>query len=108
MGSANNLLKQVDHTINIFEGITRGWAHPAQGLFLFDNAPSHQKCAEDALSARGMIKGVCSLFSSAAACSILSASRKSWTLHKGGARMRDGKLPTGEPQVLYFPDDHPM
>ncbi|KAH8989992.1 hypothetical protein EDB92DRAFT_1946970 [Lactarius akahatsu] len=38
--SADNLLQQVDGAINIFEGKTKGMA---QGLFLFDNAPSHQK-----------------------------------------------------------------
>ncbi|KAH8985207.1 hypothetical protein EDB92DRAFT_1785929, partial [Lactarius akahatsu] len=46
--SANNLLAQVEKVINIFEGITKGLA---QGLFLFNNAPSHQKCVDDALSA---------------------------------------------------------
>jgi hypothetical protein len=55
--SADDLLKQVDHAIDIFQHITGG---QARGLFLFDNAPSHQKWAEDALSARRMVKGVCS------------------------------------------------
>jgi hypothetical protein len=50
----DNLLNQVEHAIDIFEGLTKGWA---QGLFLFDNAPSHQKCAPDAISARKMVKG---------------------------------------------------
>ena len=53
--TADNLLAQVDNTITIFEGLTRGYA---QGLFLFDNAPSHQKHADDAISARKMVKGV--------------------------------------------------
>ena len=52
---ANDLLAQVDHAINLFEGRTNG---NAQGLFLFNNAPSHQKWALDALSARNMVKGV--------------------------------------------------
>jgi hypothetical protein len=39
---ADDLLRQVDNAIDIFEGLTKGWA---QGLFLFDNAPSHQKRA---------------------------------------------------------------
>ena len=41
------LLAQLDTSIDIFEGLTKGWA---QGLFLFDNAPSHQKCTDNALS----------------------------------------------------------
>ncbi|KAF8486647.1 hypothetical protein JB92DRAFT_3130812 [Gautieria morchelliformis] len=38
--TAEDLLKQVDHAIDIFEGKTKGLA---TCLFLFDNAPSHQK-----------------------------------------------------------------
>ena len=42
----DHLLGQVECTINIFERV-----HPqAKGLFLFDNAPSHRKLAEDALN----------------------------------------------------------
>ena len=52
---ANDLQKQVEHAIDIFEGKTNG---NAQGLFLFDNAPSHQKRAPDALSARKMPKSI--------------------------------------------------
>lgn len=44
--SAENLQQQVDHAIDIFEGKSKGLA---QGLILFDNAPSHQKQAADAL-----------------------------------------------------------
>ena len=46
--SVKELLAQLDTAIDIFEGLTKGWA---QGLFLFDNAPSHQKHADNALSA---------------------------------------------------------
>jgi len=52
---AVKFLSQVDNTINIFEGLTR---YEAQGLFLFDNMPSHQKHAADAISAWNMVKGV--------------------------------------------------
>ena len=52
--TANDLVKQVDLAIDIFESKTNG---TATGLFLFDNAPSHQKRAPDALSARKMVKG---------------------------------------------------
>jgi hypothetical protein len=53
--TADDLLRQVDYAIDIFEGKTKG---NSQGLFLFDNAPSHQKRAADALSARKMPKGI--------------------------------------------------
>ena len=46
--TADHLVEQVDFAIDIFESKTNG---TATGLFLFDNAPSHQKRAPDALSA---------------------------------------------------------
>jgi len=52
---ADQLCNQIDNAINIFEGITK---NHAQGLFIFDNAPSHQKRADDALSARKMPKSI--------------------------------------------------
>jgi hypothetical protein len=52
--TAEHLLAQVDNAIDIFEGCTNGYA---QALFLFDNAPSHQKRAGNAISARLMVKG---------------------------------------------------
>jgi hypothetical protein len=85
---AEDLLQQVDHAIDIFEERTNGFA---TGLWLFDNAPSHQRRAPDALSARKMTKNP----------------SDGWTHHKGGPRMRSTMLPSGEPQDLYFPDDHP-
>jgi hypothetical protein len=50
---AKALMDQVEHAINIFEGKANGHA---QGLFLFDNAPSHLKRAPDAISASKMVK----------------------------------------------------
>lgn len=52
---AEELLAQVDSAIDIFEGLSKG---RSKALFLFDNAPSHQKRALDAISARKMAKGV--------------------------------------------------
>ena len=82
------LLKQIDLAIDIFEEHTNKFA---MGLFLFDNAPSHQKRADDALSARKMPKNP----------------KKGWTHRKGGAQMRSTVLPSGEIQDLYFLDDLP-
>ncbi|KAJ7159143.1 hypothetical protein C8R43DRAFT_859265, partial [Mycena crocata] len=80
---SEDLLKQVDLAIDIFEAKTRGFA---TGLFLFDNAPSHRKRAADALTARDLVKFP-----------------KLWV----GIRMRNGTLPNGDTQSFYFPDDHP-
>ena len=62
---ANDLLAQVDKAVDIFEEQTNGFA---TGLFLFDNAPSHQKRAPNAISAGKMPKNP----------------NNGWTHHKGG------------------------
>ena len=74
--------------MDIFESKTNG---TATGLFMFDNAPSHQKRAPDALSARKMVKGPCAV----------------WTHHKDGPKMCPGFFTDGTPQDLYYPDKHP-
>jgi len=51
--SANDLLKQVEHSIDIFETKTNGFS---AGLFMFGNSPSHQQQAPDALTAQKMPK----------------------------------------------------
>ncbi|CAA7261900.1 unnamed protein product [Cyclocybe aegerita] len=85
----DDLISQVDHAIDIFEGLTNGFA---TGLFLFDNAPSHQKRAMDALSAWKMPKNA----------------HATWTHHKDGPKMRTTCF--GEHSTIqdfYYPDDHP-
>ena len=54
---ADNLLAQVERAIKVFERLTN---RTAQALFVFDNAPSHQKRAADAISAHQMVKGALS------------------------------------------------
>jgi hypothetical protein len=56
---AEQLIAQVDRAIDIFEGKTNGLA---QGLFVFDNAPSHLKRAGDAISAKKMVKSASFFF----------------------------------------------
>ncbi|KAF8171707.1 hypothetical protein BJ912DRAFT_833259, partial [Pholiota molesta] len=86
---SEDLLMQVDNAIDIFEGKTNGFV---TGLFLFDNAPSHQKRAPDALSARKMPKNP----------------HATWRQHKGGPKMRSTTFgPENTIQHLYFDDDHP-
>ena len=88
--ASEDLLLQVDKAIDVFEGC----APFATGLFLFDNAPSHQKRAPGALSARKLPKGP----------------HATWREHKGGPRMRNTTFKLGDQKVtqeLYFPDDHP-
>lgn len=77
------MLRETDRAIDIFEAKTSGHA---TGLFIFDNAPSHRRRAADALSARHLVKG---------------------PKFDKGTRMRNGTLPNGDTQPLYYPDDHP-
>jgi hypothetical protein len=85
--SSADLLKQVDKAIDIFESRTNG---TATGLFMFDNAPGHQKRADDALSARKLPKNP----------------KLGWTHVKNGPNMRSTTLPDGSGQDLYFPANH--
>ena len=68
---SKELIRQVDRAIEIFEAKANGLA---QGLFLFDNAPSHLKRAPDAISARKMVK---SEFYYYLCCFVLSMSPRS-------------------------------
>jgi hypothetical protein len=86
--TADNLIQQVDKAINIFEDWTNGFA---TGLFCFDNAPSHQKRADDALSAQKMPKNL----------------RQGWTHWKGSVWMQNVTLVDGQTQELYWHLDHP-
>src|SRR4051812_45471123 len=86
--TGEDLIKQVDQAIDVFDAKTNGFA---TGLFMFDNAPGHQRRAPDALSARYMPKNP----------------HATWT-HKSGPRMRPTSFgPENTHQDLYFPDDHP-
>ncbi|TDL26508.1 hypothetical protein BD410DRAFT_881969 [Rickenella mellea] len=88
-GYFNNdqLVEQVENAMDIFEERTNG---EARGLFLFDNATTHQKRPPDGLSAQNMTKG----------------SKLGWTHIKGGPKMRHGTMPNGERQDFYYPLDH--
>lgn len=103
---AKELIDQVDRAIDIFERKTNG---SAKGLFVFDNAPSHQKRAADAISAKKMVKSVFFFL-----CHFLLSTRppdpkRHWTHQPNGPCMRDGTNPsTGKSQSFYFPDDHPQ
>ncbi|KAF8573615.1 hypothetical protein K439DRAFT_1649960 [Ramaria rubella] len=86
--TAEDLLKQIETVVDIFESKTKG---TATGLFMFDNASSHQKQAADALSAHKMPKGP----------------HATWTHHKVGPRMHCGMFSNGMAYHFYYPDNHP-
>jgi hypothetical protein len=82
-------------------------------VFLFDNATTHLKRADDALSARSMSKypthpdkpmfGVDTQVLDSNGKPVYSTCGK---IQKQRVRMGDAKLPNGEPQSLYFPEGH--
>ena len=97
-------MAQVDRAIDIFEGKANG----LQGLFMFDNAPSHLRRADDAISVTKMVKSECRSFFFCL-IDVLPDPKRLWTHYPKGPRMRDGINPlTGECQSFYFPDDHPQ
>jgi len=83
--TSEDVFSQARTAIEIFQ---RKWPEE-QGLFLYDNATIHKKRAPSALSATRMPKGT-----------------QRWE-PSPGIRMRNGKLPDGTPQSLYYPDNHP-
>ena len=89
--STDDLLKQVENVIDIFKAKTNNFA---TGLFMFNSAPSHQKWAPDALTARKMPKNP----------------HATWTGTKGGPKMQNGWYMKGTDKIsqeFYFPDNHP-
>ena len=91
-----DLLQQTNRAINILKSKTKGFA---TGLWLFDNAPSHQKQLTNGLSTLKMRKNP----------------HKSWTHVKNGPTMCSTTFtafhtPSIHPktihQIVYYQDDH--
>ncbi|KIJ25877.1 hypothetical protein M422DRAFT_273108 [Sphaerobolus stellatus SS14] len=82
----SHLMVQVEKAIKL---IHDNFGDTAIAAFGFNNAPSHQERAPDALSARHMPKNP-----------------KLWN-RKEGVRMRDTSFGNNEHQSFYFSDDHP-
>ena len=83
-------------------------------VFVYDNATTHLKRAEDALSARQMPKNIPKEGTNWG----IEVTKRDPTTGKpickpdGSSekikiRMKDGQLPSGEPQSFYFPEGHP-
>ena len=82
--------------------------------FILDNATTHLKRADDALSARHMSKGPTrpgkAIFG--VETNLMGSDGRplygsDGKLLKKKIRMRDARLPNGTPQSLYFPEGHP-
>ena len=99
------LIKQVDHAIDILKSKTNGLT---KALFMFDNALSHLKHADNAISATRMVK--CALIMLVYILIDGPQDPKAlWTHHPNRPHMCDGINPlTGQPQSFYLPDNHPL
>ncbi|KZT64015.1 hypothetical protein DAEQUDRAFT_733158 [Daedalea quercina L-15889] len=78
-------------------------------VFIIDNAPTHLKRADDALSARKMPKGPSKKL--AVLANVIGEDGKvvhgpDGKILKHKIRMGDGRFSDGCPQALYFPDGH--
>ncbi|KAF8637426.1 hypothetical protein AX16_010820, partial [Volvariella volvacea WC 439] len=85
--TAEDLLVQVNHAIDIFEAKTNCFT---TRLFLFDNTPTHQKHAPDALLAHYMPKNL----------------SPNWTHSKDSVKMQSTVLMNGKIQHFYYDKDH--
>jgi len=82
-----DLCMQTEKAIELFEDNFGG---TAVAVFGFDNAPGHQKCADNALSACHMPKFP-----------------KRWLGKHGWCKMRTGTLSNWAPHKFYYPENHP-
>jgi hypothetical protein len=92
--TCDQVVKQLKNAVEIVEDSFPEYNH----IFIYDNAPSHTKRPEDAITARQMPKK-----------SVPEFPRP--VLKKGkkipATQMEPGKLPDGRAQSFYFSDDHP-
>jgi transposase len=108
--SNEDIIEQANEAIDILQEFHPDYEH----ILIYDNATTHLKRAEDALSARKMPKGI-------------PQSGKNWgievskrdpitgkliyranrSIEKIKIFMQDGRFKNSEPQRLYFPMDHP-
>lgn len=73
-------------------------------VLVYDNATTHTKRAEDALSARKMPKGTSKTGNWLLETMVVDEDGEVQTVK---AKMRSGYFRDGTPQSFYFPDDHP-
>lgn len=107
--SNDDLLVQVQHAIDLVRKLYPNDNH----AFIFDNARSHSKRAEDALSARHMPKGTSKPGSNWMVKTKKCGEDGKFVYGSDGKPvqiripMSDACFADGRPQPLYFPPDHP-
>ncbi|KAF8674076.1 hypothetical protein RHS04_07383 [Rhizoctonia solani] len=92
------VVKQLEDAVKIVQEVYPEYTH----VFVYDNAPSHTKRPEDAISAQSMPKGEVKVFPRP-----VTVNRGNGTTEKViPPRMEPGRLPDGTLQSFYLPDDH--
>ncbi|CUA75192.1 Periplasmic nitrate reductase [Rhizoctonia solani] len=92
------VVKQLKDAIKIVQEAFPEYTH----IFIYDNAPSHTKRPEDAISARTMPKGEVENFPRPYTVKGANGTSQKVT----PPRMEPGRLPDGTAQSFYWPDDH--
>lgn len=98
-----------DHATTAMDICSKHWPN-VKHVFAYDNAPSHVKRPDGALSARRMPKGPSATYF-AERNVFDSHGKRLYDEHGKLRKIRDvqftGAIHNGVPQSLYFPDDHP-
>lgn len=108
--TSDDIISQADDAMDIVLEKYPDFDH----VFVYDNAPTHLKRADDAISARKMPKGIPKAGSNWG----IEVSRRhpdtgrlmysaDGKVEKTKILMKDGRFENGEPQSFYFPMDHP-
>ena len=108
--SNEDIIEQVNEAIDILQEYYPDFKH----VLIYNNATTHLKCTEDALSAQKMPKGIPKPGTNWG----IEVSKRNPTtgkvaycpdgsVEKTKILMKDGHFDNGEPQPLYFPMDHP-
>ncbi|PIL30872.1 hypothetical protein GSI_07041 [Ganoderma sinense ZZ0214-1] len=103
----------IAHAETAMDIITQHFPFSSHTLY-FDNAPNHLKRPEGSLSARKMPKGIPKEGTNwgveiplrdASGSQVFGSNGKPLTTK---VKMHGARLPNGQPQDLYFPDNHPV
>ncbi|KDN45054.1 hypothetical protein RSAG8_05227, partial [Rhizoctonia solani AG-8 WAC10335] len=96
--TCNKVVSQLEKAVKIVQETYPEYTH----VFVYDNAPSHTKRPEDAISARSMPKGEVAVFPRPYTVKGPNGTTQKVT----PPRMELGRLPDGTAQSFYWPDDH--
>ena len=108
--SNEDIIEHANEAINILQEYYPDFEH----VLIYDNATTHLKCAEDALSTWKMLNSISKPGTNwGIEVSKCNPTTRKVVYHPDGSvektkiLMKDGHFDNGQPQPLYFPMDHP-